>query len=115
MTSGTSPSITAETPRPPNVSLYSLQPTPPSSVTTLGSRSCGRRRRRAGARLVRSSCRSPRGMLADARLVDLGAPAGARGQDQVAVLDGGGHRVELVDPRDGVHDDLHDAEVRRHR
>src|SRR5262249_59153346 len=32
---GASPSITAETPRPPNDSLYSLQPTRPSSVVIL--------------------------------------------------------------------------------
>src|SRR5712691_521889 len=35
MTCGASPSITAETPRPPNDSLYSLQPMTPSSVLIL--------------------------------------------------------------------------------
>ena len=35
MSSGASPSMTAETPRPPKDSLYSLQPTSPSSVVIL--------------------------------------------------------------------------------
>src|SRR5262245_3527855 len=35
ITSGATPSMTADTPRPPNDSLYSLQPTRPSSLVRL--------------------------------------------------------------------------------
>ena len=51
-------------------------------------------------------------MLPDRRLVDVGAPAGLGGQDQVAVLDARRLGDEIVLPGHVVDVDLHDAEVR---
>src|SRR5689334_18272658 len=55
------------------------------------------------------------GVEADGGFVDLGAPAGAGGQREVAVLDVGLDRDQVVLPRDHVGVDLHDAEVRHDR
>src|SRR5882757_2513793 len=51
-------------------------------------------------------------MLAQAGLVHLDAPAGALGQDVVALVEHRRHIDDLVAPRHAVDIDLHDAEVR---